>query len=207
MSNGSEQHETCCTCSITGPMGGGGIFQKAQSVNNKRCDQNAFLLRFTCPDVTSQAPPLGIWATDGGISIYSDCPGKNRPRNICQHSAVRWLLHASLQMTCRSLGGKLASFFVVLTQHSGPSLISIIPDPPPSLGQPLGSAHDCKGVSNNHRGLRFLSQQLSERLKMKTAEPHHVTRSHQGCRTETKTGGLSLAELLGLVCWTRAFGL
>lgn len=64
---------------------------------------------------------------------------------------------SSLQITGRSLGGKLASLFVVLTQHGSLSLIPIIPDPPSSLGQSLGSAHDCEGVANNHKGLRFPS--------------------------------------------------
>lgn len=101
--------------------------RKAQSVNNGACNQNAFPLRafpILPPALTSHHKLCFRHQF-----IIKSC--KNRLRNICQHSAVRWHLHVfrtSFQITIRSfkswpLWGKLASFFVVLTQHSPPSLI------------------------------------------------------------------------------------
>lgn len=108
----------------------------------------------TCPHVTPQTALVGFRHQ----SIIKSW--KNRLRNICQHSAARWCLHVfrtSFQITIRSSWRKVGPFLCGVDTTSTPSLISIIPDPPFSLGLPLGSAHDCKGVANNHRGLRFLS--------------------------------------------------
>lgn len=60
----------------------------------------------------------------------------------------------------------LASFCVMLTQHSGLSLISITPDPSVFMGQTSGSSHDRKWGANLRKGLIFLALQLAKRWRL-----------------------------------------